>query len=230
MGPKLRDLMKKSGLSGNEALGSLVKLWLWGIKNADPSGLIISADRRDIADVIAAGSGLSDKVKPTKVVDSMIESGWIDDRDGCLYLHDWDEWQEMYYRFIEKREKDTARKRRAREAEKAAAGLPPPSPPAPASPAEPTSAEEPKEKPKKAPNPKPDKKKYADYVSMTEEEYGKLVSDYGEAAANRMIEVMNNYKGATGKTYKSDYLAILNWVVGRVKEESPSLFKTKPTS
>lgn len=86
--------------------------------------MILEADRRDIADVISAGSGLSDGVKPSKVVDSMVESGWIDELDGHLYLHDWDEWQEMYYRFIDKREKDTARKRRAREAEKEAAGLP----------------------------------------------------------------------------------------------------------
>jgi hypothetical protein len=30
---------------------------------------------------------------------------------------------------------------------------------------------------------------------------------------------MNNYKGATGKKYKSDYLAILNWVIDKVKKE-----------
>ena len=104
--------------------------------------MILEADRRDIADVISAGSGLSDGVKPSKVVDSMVESGWIDELDGHLYLHDWDEWQEMYYRFIDKREKDTARKRRAREAEKEAAGLPPPSPPAPPPPVPPPSSEE----------------------------------------------------------------------------------------
>ena len=60
---------------------------------------------------------------------AFLATGGIAELDGHLYLHDWDEWQEMYYRFIDKREKDTARKRRAREAEKEAAGLPPPSPP-----------------------------------------------------------------------------------------------------
>lgn len=233
--PKLRRFMKSSGLSRNEAVGTLFSVWAWGVDNAERNGLILEADRRDIADVISAGSGLTDGVKPSKVVASMVESGWIDERGGSLYLHDWDEWQDMYYRFIDKREKDTARKRRAREAEKSAAGPPLPPPPDPFPAPEPTIpepdlVEEPKGKPKKSSNQKPEKKKYADYVSMTEVEHGKLISEYGEAAANRMIEVMNNYKGASGKNYKSDYLAILNWVVGRVREESPGIFKPKSSN
>lgn len=230
--PKLRRFMRSSGLSRNEAAGTLFSVWAWGVDNAQRDGMILEADRRDIADVISAGSGLSDGVKPIKVVDSVIESGWIDDLDGCLYLHDWGEWQDMYYRFIEKREKDTARKRRAREAEREAAGPPPlfvPAesqalPPAQTTPPELPPATDTSEKPKKTAKPKPEKK-YADYVSMTEEEYRKLVDGYGEAAAKRMIEVLSNYKGANGKTYKSDYLATLNWVVNRVKEESPQLFR-----
>ncbi len=233
--PKLRKFMRSSGLSRNEAAGTLFSVWAWGVDNTERNGMILEADRRDIADVISASSGLSDGVKPSKVVDSMVESGWIDELDGHLYLHDWDEWQEMYYRFIDKREKDTARKRRAREAEKEAAGLPPPSspapsPPAPLPPAEEEQAEEPKEKPKKSSKAKPDKKKYADFVSMTEEEYGKLIGEYGEEAAKRMVEILNNYKGSTGKPYKSDYLAILNWVVKRIKEESPGIIRPKTSS
>lgn len=60
---------------------------------------------------------------------------------------------------------------------------------------------------------------YAEYVKMTEEEHQKLIDSYGEKAAKRMIEILDNYKGAKGKTYKDDYRAILNWVVGRHKEE-----------
>ena len=66
----------------------------------------------------------------------------------------------------------------------------------------------------------PSKKKYAEFVSMTEEEYQRLVSEHGETAVKRMIEILDNYKGANGKKYKSDYRAILNWVVKRVNEES----------
>ena len=53
---------------------------------------------------------------------------------------------------------------------------------------------------------------------MTEVEYQKLVDKYGQAMTSEMIEILNNYKGANGKQYKSDYLAILNWVVDRVNE------------
>jgi hypothetical protein len=62
-------------------------------------------------------------------------------------------------------------------------------------------------------------KKYAEFVRMTEEEYQKLIEQYGEKATKKMIEILDNYKGATGKTYKSDYRAILSWVVKRYQEE-----------
>jgi predicted phage replisome organizer len=58
---------------------------------------------------------------------------------------------------------------------------------------------------------KPPKKKYADFVTMTEEEYEKLLADYGEAQAKDMIERLNEYKGSKGKKYKSDYLTCKSW-------------------
>lgn len=64
-----------------------------------------------------------------------------------------------------------------------------------------------------------DKINYAEFVSMTEEEYKKLISDYSELGVKRMIEILDNYKGANGKKYKSDYRAILNWVVERYNQE-----------
>lgn len=63
------------------------------------------------------------------------------------------------------------------------------------------------------------KQNYAETVKMTETEYGKLVSEYGEDGAKRLVELLDNYKAASGHTYKSDYRAILNWVVERYKEE-----------
>lgn len=64
-----------------------------------------------------------------------------------------------------------------------------------------------------------EKTKYADYVSMTTKEYEKLIDQYGEPMTKRMIEILDNYKGSSGKKYKSDYRTILNWVVERVKKE-----------
>jgi hypothetical protein len=59
---------------------------------------------------------------------------------------------------------------------------------------------------------KKDKKiNYADSVSMLEDEYKKLVEQFGEDFTKDRIEKLNLYKGSTGKKYKSDYLTILSW-------------------
>ena len=63
------------------------------------------------------------------------------------------------------------------------------------------------------------KVQWAEFVSMTNAEHDKLVSTYGAADTARMIEILDNYKGQNGKKYKSDYRAILNWVVERLREE-----------
>lgn len=73
----------------------------------------------------------------------------------------------------------------------------------------------PKEKPGK-----PKKKHYAELVLMTEAEHQKLVDAYGEDAVQWMITKLDNYKGARGTTYKSDYRAILNWVVKEYEKQS----------
>lgn len=72
--------------------------------------------------------------------------------------------------------------------------------------------------------------KYAEFVSMTEEEYQKLIQAYGEEKTKRMIQILDNYKGANGKKYKSDYRAILNWVVDRVEKEGVKGGTNKPAT
>jgi hypothetical protein len=47
----------------------------------------------------------------------------------------------------------------------------------------------------------------------------KLFARYGKRDAMEMIEYLDNYKGAYGKTYKSDYRAILVWVADAVYEK-----------
>lgn len=64
------------------------------------------------------------------------------------------------------------------------------------------------------------KEKFGEFVSMAQTEYDKLISEHGEELTKKFIETLNNYKGATGKKYKSDYLAILNWVIDKVKKEN----------
>jgi len=77
-------------------------------------------------------------------------------------------------------------------------------------------------------NKKEIKNTYAQFVTMTEDEHLKLTNEYGEVAANRMIEILNLYKGSKGATYKSDYMAIKNWVVSRYNEEQ-SKGKVQPS-
>ena len=59
---------------------------------------------------------------------------------------------------------------------------------------------------------------FAEFVTMTNAEYNKLVSTYSKEFADQCIEVLDNYKGSSGKKYKSDYRAILTWVVDEVKK------------
>lgn len=74
-----------------------------------------------------------------------------------------------------------------------------------------------KEKPKKPT--KPSKHKYAEFVLLSEAEYQKLVDAHGKEGADWMIEKLDNYKAARGMTYKSDYRAILNWVVKEYEKQ-----------
>ena len=66
---------------------------------------------------------------------------------------------------------------------------------------------------------RPGKRPFAEFVSLTNEEWSSLVAKLGVEGAKRCVEILDNYKGASGKRYDSDYRAILNWVVGRYREE-----------
>ena len=56
---------------------------------------------------------------------------------------------------------------------------------------------------------KPVKKKYLDFVLLTEEEYNKLIDKYWKWIIERKIEDLNNYIWSKGKKYKSHYYTIL---------------------
>lgn len=86
------------------------------------------------------------------------------------------------------------------------------------------SIEKKKEKPKAKAKPKEKtKKNFADDVTLTEEEYKKLLSEFSEPFVNKCIEVLNNYKLSSGRKYKSDYYAIRNWVIGEVQKRYPQI-------
>ena len=73
------------------------------------------------------------------------------------------------------------------------------------------------------------KSTYAENVTMLPDEYEKLLKEHGESKTKRMIEILDNYKGAKGKKYVSDYRAILSWVVKRDKEDQSKPSQKKST-
>ncbi len=216
-GTKLRRLYRAIGCSKFEALGILNFLWFWGMKNADETGLVKDADLEVLSRYLY-GCGEDCQLDMGKVVQALVDTGWIDVVADGFYIHDWDTWQEQWYKLQKNRRLDAERKRKARQMEREAAK------PAPKTP-EPEQMELPVEPEAKRPaKPKPDKKSYAEFVKMSEANYDRLVKLYGKAFADACIVELDNYKGARGKTYKDDYRAILCWVVDRVKEKNRACF------
>lgn len=60
-------------------------------------------------------------------------------------------------------------------------------------------------------------------VFITKDEFNKLVEKVGDIGAQKCIEKLSIYKGANGKKYKSDYLAILNWVIDWYQKQGSGL-------
>ena len=107
---KVRELARVLRCSRHEALGILVALWLWGINNADREGSLGRASAEDIADGVMYRARSA-----AKLVDGLAESGWIEKAGEDGYrLHDWDYWQQSWYKAMEKREANTQRMRDVR--------------------------------------------------------------------------------------------------------------------
>lgn len=115
IGGKLRELTKRLGCSQNEAIGILIRLWLWGIDNVEESGAIVAGEREDIAEAIRPGFLNPPEGRIEDVVDGLIECQWIDEADGGLYLHDWMDWRKYYSDYIGGKEKHATRMREYRE-------------------------------------------------------------------------------------------------------------------
>lgn len=58
---------------------------------------------------------------------------------------------------------------------------------------------------------KKDKKKYLDFIFLTDEEHEKLVNKFGNKIADDWIKTLNNGIGSKGYKYKSHYHTILAW-------------------
>ena len=72
-----------------------------------------------------------------------------------------------------------------------------------------------------------------EFVSLSKDEWQKLLDEFGMTDANALVDMLNNYKGSSGKKYKSDYLAIRSWCVDRLEEQKRKArfaYQQQPTS
>ena len=66
----------------------------------------------------------------------------------------------------------------------------------------------------------PPKISFAEFVTLTQVEFDTLAKELGsEFIVEDCIEILDNYKGSSGKKYKSDYRAIKSWVIDKYKEK-----------
>lgn len=63
---------------------------------------------------------------------------------------------------------------------------------------------------------------YADFVSLSDSEYKKLIELYTtEERFNKGVTILNNYKASSGTTYKSDYHVMIGWVKDETDKKLP---------
>lgn len=104
---KILDLSERLDIPVPYAIGLLVSLWTWGLDNT-PSGSLDGVSDRSIARAADWHDG-----DPGDFVNALIASGLIDQEDGELCVHDWDEFVGS---LIKRREADKQRKRNQRNA------------------------------------------------------------------------------------------------------------------
>ena len=104
--PKTKKLARLLGVSLPAAVGHLHFLLWWALDFAQ-DGVLDKYDAEDIADAMQ-WEGDADAL-----VEALLSSGYIDDTDDSLVVHDWHDYAG---KLLERRAKDRARKRAATEA------------------------------------------------------------------------------------------------------------------
>ena len=108
--PKVKRLARMLDISKFEAAGRLFAFWCWALDYAD-NGDLSRFDANDIADAMEWEGD------PQSLIEAMIDcgpgdsSGFIERRDGTLFVHDWNDYMG---RLLSMREKNRERKARQR--------------------------------------------------------------------------------------------------------------------
>jgi hypothetical protein len=96
-------------------VGILVCIWLWALDNAS-SGSLDGISNRTIARVCDWPEKKADGL-----IAALVKTGWLDDSDGILTIHDWTDYAG---KLMERREKDRERKKKGAEGRKNSEGIP----------------------------------------------------------------------------------------------------------
>ena len=100
--PKTLKLARLLKVDRRYAVGLLHDLFSWGLTAADKDGALRGMEAADIASALdTAGK------KGQSVVSCLIDAGYLDQRDGTFYIHDW---YDYAGKLMEKREADRKRK------------------------------------------------------------------------------------------------------------------------
>jgi hypothetical protein len=103
--PKTRRLSRALNLKRRETVGLLILLWTWAIEYA-PSGELSGFAAEDLADATDWKGDID------RLVDALVESGFVDREGAHLRLHDWDSYQGH---LLVKRQANAARQAKWRE-------------------------------------------------------------------------------------------------------------------
>ena len=178
-----------------QAMGHLHLLWLWALDNA-PDGCLEDIPDEGIAEVCQWEGDASE------FVNALMDAGFID-RDTCM-IHDWEDYAG---KLMARREANAQRTRdwRARHVTVTS--------PLRDGATVPNRTQPNRTQPNHVTEDKPQKHKHGEHqnVLLTDDEYQKLLGDWGEQETKRWIDILSEGMALKNYGYKSHNLALRTW-------------------
>jgi len=99
--PKVHELANKLGITPETAICRIGRIWSWAMLAENETGDITHVPDSELASIARWTK------KPEFFINALIECGFLENRDGRKYLHDW---ASVNGRFLVKMRKDRERK------------------------------------------------------------------------------------------------------------------------
>ena len=232
---KIRELFRILKIRRAEAIGTLVLIWTWAIDNCDQHGKLLSCTIEDLANAAYWTKS------PKTLYSALVEAGWIDEINGEMYLHDWDDFNKPFYDYVARKEKDKKRKRNEN-----SNGNPMEIPMENMRKLDGNSTEIPEEfhdshSPAHSPAhshshlnplksmgqndlPRTSKHKYGEFqhVLLADFEKDQFIDEFGNDIFNKCIQILDEYIETSGKKYKNHNLVMRRWVLDEAKKPKGS--------